>query len=80
MELQLIKGSFSTEDALSLLSKIIGEKIRFHESKIEKSHSEEDIHMRERRIQELQNDLHGIRQYLQKKSGQASLNAHITVD
>ncbi len=80
MELQLIQGSFSAEDAISLLTRIIGEKIRFHESKIEKSHSEEDIHMRERRIHELQNDLHNLRRYLQQKGGNASVKARIEID
>lgn len=79
MELQLIKGSFSTEDAIALLSRIIGEKIRFHESKIKKSHSEEDIHMRERRIHELQKDLHNLRHYLQSRGGNATVQATIEV-
>ena len=79
MELEFIKGSFSTEVAIGLLTRIIGEKIRFHESKIEKSHSEEDIHMRERRIQDLQKDLHNLRRYLQGRGENTHIQAHIEV-
>lgn len=57
MKLQLIQGNYSREDAMELISQLAAVKIRFLESKIEKSLNEEDIHMRERRIQQLQHDL-----------------------
>lgn len=64
MKIQLIKGSFSNADAMDLLNNLVSAKIRFHESRIEKSLNEEDIKMRESRIKELQRDLHEARKKL----------------
>jgi len=57
MKLQLIQGNYSKMEAIDLISQLAQVKIKFLENKIEKSHAEEDIHMREQRIQQLQHDL-----------------------
>jgi hypothetical protein len=64
MNIQLIKGSFSRQDALDLLTKLTEVKIKFHENKIRKDHDEEDVKMREKRIKELQQDLDRVKALL----------------
>ena len=61
MNLQLIKGRFSKEEGIELLTQMVQVKIRFHEQKISKSHDEADIKMREKRIKQLQQDLQEAR-------------------
>lgn len=80
MQLQLLQGQFSAREALNILSEMIQVKIRYHEAKIGASDSEEDIHMRERRISELQNDLHQLRTTLQKGSGLVSMEAAVQLN
>ena len=58
MKIHLIKGQFSSKDALDIITKMINIKIKFQEEKIENSHNEEDIKMRETRIKILQNYLY----------------------
>lgn len=70
MKIQLIKGRFSKEESIELLSQMVQVKIRFHEQKISKSHDESDIKMREARIKQLQNDLQEAKTHL--RSGEAS--------
>jgi hypothetical protein len=66
MKLQLINGFFSKKDALDILSQMVHQKIKYHESKINLSGSEEDIKTREKRIKDLQRDLFEVRQYIEK--------------
>jgi len=53
MNIKLLNGNFSKQDAMELITKFIQVKISFHESKIKQSHNEEDIKMRESRIKQL---------------------------
>lgn len=62
MNIELIKGDFTPSEALDILTQLVAVKIKFHERKIEKSDSEEDIKMRERRIRQLQQSMHDARQ------------------
>lgn len=64
MEIQLIKGQFTKAEATDLLTKMYRVKIEFQENKINSSHHEEDIKMREGRIKELQNALAETRKYI----------------
>ena len=66
MRTQLINGYFSGSDALDLITQMINVKLKYHESKIPHASSEEDIKSREKRIKNLQRDLHDIRQYVQQ--------------
>ena len=64
MNIQLIRGSYTQAEALDILTQLIHVKIRYHESKIEKSHNEEDIKMREKRIKQLQQDFYEAKQLI----------------
>ena len=61
MDLQLIQGQFSGDDALTIITQMIHVKIKHHESKINADSSEEDIKYRETKIKRLQQDLYEIR-------------------
>ncbi len=77
MEIQLIKGSFSAEDAADILSKMINIKIEYHQSKIDKSSNEEDIKMREERIKLLQRDLVSAKNYINLQGGKIALDGKL---
>lgn len=79
MNLQLVKGNFSQTEALDILNELVHVKIRFHENKINRSHNEEDIKMREKRIKQLQNDLHEARQSIFSKGESCCLEAEIKI-
>lgn len=55
--INLLQGSFSTNDALNLIDALLKVKIQYHEQKIVTDANEEDIKMREQRIKQLQDDL-----------------------
>ena len=65
MEIQLVKGQFNTQEALDIITKFIHVKIKFHESKISQSLSEEDIKMRESKIKHLQQELYKARKHIE---------------
>jgi hypothetical protein len=79
MKKQLISGHFSSQDALQLLTEMIHVKIRFHEGKINHQLNEEDIKMREKRIQALQKDLFDIRKEIEKSNGKVELQAELNI-
>lgn len=79
MELQLIKGHFTPQDAVDLITRIIDVKIKYHEGKITSESSEEDIKMREKRIKQLQKELFEVRQYISHKTGKISLDSTLTI-
>ena len=64
MHIHLIQGTFSKTDATELIGRLIQVKIEFLESKINKSHNEEDIKMREQRIKQLQHELQNARAHI----------------
>ncbi len=77
MNIHLIQGSFNSKDAIELIIRLINVKIQFHENKISKTHNEEDIKMRERRIKQLQNDIHNARKYIDSKGDNITLESEI---
>lgn len=79
MQLQLIQGQFTAQDALNIVADMIRVKIRYHEAKIEAGAMEEDIHMRERRISELQDALHQLRQSMPHSDALIHMEATITL-
>ncbi|HOZ80309.1 MAG TPA: hypothetical protein PLY34_20100 [Ferruginibacter sp.] len=79
MNLQLIKGSFKSSEALDLLSQLVNVKIKFHESKIENSQNEEDIKMRENRIKQLQQEFYETKQAILTKDKTCELESGITI-
>jgi hypothetical protein len=80
MKIEIIKGAYSSADAIELLIRMVDAKIKFHESKINASDNEEDIKMRENRIRKLQQDLHEVRQHLLKVDGRINLNSDLNID
>jgi hypothetical protein len=79
MDLQILKGNYSTAETIALLEKFVAVKINFIEQKIGNDSSEEDIKMRERRIKELQNNFSTIKQNLLVKAGFCNLQSTIQV-
>lgn len=75
----LIKGSFSKEEAINLITRMTDVKIRFHEDKIHHSDNEEDIKMRENRIKQLQKDLYEARTYIEHQNGRVEINSEIVL-
>jgi hypothetical protein len=67
MKIQLIQGKFNAQDAMELVSKMIHMKIKFHESRITNTCSEEDIKMRESKIKHLQKDLYEARNFISRE-------------
>ena len=81
MEIQLISGTFTVEEAEELLTAIFKTKIAFHEQRINTLRdSEEDIKQSEKKIVQLQETM---RNAIQKMKGKGqthtSLNAYIDV-
>jgi hypothetical protein len=74
MDIQLIQGEFSTEDTLYLVTQMIHTKIKYHENKIMRDSSEEDIKYRESKIKRLQKDLYDLR------TGAASEGRNLRID
>jgi hypothetical protein len=64
MQLQLIQGQFSHQEAINIITKMVHVKIKFHEDKIHSLSNEEDIKMRENRIKQLQKELYEVRNYI----------------
>jgi hypothetical protein len=79
MDIQILKGHFSSSEAIDILAQMVQVKVRFHESRIEKSQNEEDIKMRETRIKQLQRDFFEVKQRLLKQKS-AELNAEIKIN
>ena len=80
MNIKLIEGSYSSKDALELLTEIIHVKIRFQENKISGQCSEENIKSRENRIKYLQKSLFDAREFVERKGSNISLKFIIEVD
>jgi hypothetical protein len=79
MKIKLLNGNFESWDAIQLITSMIEVKIKYHESKINHSSREEDIKMRENRIQHLQKDLQEIRTQI-GTSKRINLHAEIEVE
>jgi cob(I)alamin adenosyltransferase len=77
MNIQLIQGQFSTQDAIEIITRLINVKIKFHENKINNAFAEEDIKMREKRIKQLQQQLHESRNYIQKQGENISIESEL---
>ena len=79
MKIHLMKGQFSSKDALDIITKMINIKIKFQEEKIESSHNEEDIKMRETRIKILQKELYESRKFIESNGDKISLESEINL-
>ena len=80
MNIPLIKGTFDKKEALNLITQLVHIKVKYHESRIEKSHTEEDIEMREKRIRQLHQDLYYAREYLASFEDTVELDSEIGIN
>ena len=79
MDIRLIQGTFSNDDALDLITKMIHIKIKYHEERIDQDSSEEDIKSRESKIKRLQKDLFELREAMPTQRKTVKLDAVITI-
>lgn len=80
MNLQLIQGQFSKQEAIDVITQMITVKIKFQENKINNAHAEEDIKMREKRIKQLQQQLQESRKYIENQAGNISLESELLIN
>ena len=79
MKIQLLKGQFTSKDALEIISKMISIKIKYHEEKIKNEDEEETIKMRENRIIKLQNELYESRKFIEANGDTISIDTEINL-
>jgi hypothetical protein len=74
MQLHILKDTFSKEEAIGLLTKIVPVKVKRHESKILKSYNKEAISMRERWTKQPQRDIYEAKQAVVSNGKNSQLN------
>jgi len=79
MQINLVDGQFDVAEGLSLISRLVEVKIRFHEEKINSLSAEEDIKMRENRVQKLQKQLEDLRGQLNGKAIKLQIKSEINI-
>jgi len=79
ISIQLIQGTFNSKEVVEIITEMIHVKIKFHENKISKSSNEEDMKYRETKIKNLQKDLYKLRNDLDSKNGNVTMNASIKI-
>ena len=79
MNIQLIKGQFSANEAIDIITKMVQVKIQFQENKINALSDEEDIKMREKRIKQLQKELDEVRTLITKKNTNIGIEAMLEI-
>ncbi len=80
MNMQLIEGHFTSAEAIDIITQMVHIKIRFQEGKITPECSEENIKMRERRIQQLQIELGELVRFIHQKSDSIGVIASVEVE
>ncbi|MEO6916140.1 MAG: hypothetical protein ABI151_11185 [Chitinophagaceae bacterium] len=79
MNLQLISGQFSSQEAIDIITKMVQVKIKFHEDKVYSESNEDDMKMREKRIKQLQKELFEIRNYIADKKEKLEMNSVVEI-
>lgn len=79
MNIELIHGHFSPQEAIDIITKMVHVKIKFHEDKIHSLSDEEDIKMREKRIKKLQKELVEIRNYITDKKTKIGIESVLEI-
>lgn len=80
MKIQLIQGQFDSKDALVLITEMIQMKIKYHENKIVKELSEEDIKYRESKIKTLQTQLFKLREVVNSNNEGLKIESVIKIE
>jgi hypothetical protein len=79
MNIQLIQGDFSVNDAIGIINAMIEIKIKYHENKIQKLSNEEDIKAREEKIKRLQKERLELRNEMLGRTGTVHLDSVIHI-
>ncbi|NDC77979.1 MAG: hypothetical protein EBZ67_08930 [Chitinophagia bacterium] len=79
MDLKIIDGVFSQQEAIDILTEMVRLKIRFHERHIENASQIEDISHREARIRELQSELQEARERILAGDTSVSLGGSVSI-
>ena len=77
MIIQLMQGQFKPTEAVEIISQMINIKIKYQESKITASCSEEDIKNRESKIIRLQKELNDAKNSILSKNEELKIDASI---
>lgn len=80
MNIQLIQGEFSSNDAIELIVQMVHIKIKYHENKINNHSIEEDIKTREAKIKRLQQELFELRKTINSKTNNVKVEAIIKIE
>ncbi len=80
MNLQLLKGTFSSKEGIDLITQLAHVKIKYHENKIKDTENIEDIKMRESRIKQIQKDLFEARKHIEANPKGVSLESIIVIN
>lgn len=80
MNLQLINGQFSGQEAIDIITKMVHVKIKFHEDKINTFTNEEDIKMVEKRIKQLQKELYEVRNFIDNKKSKIEMHSLLEIN
>lgn len=78
MVIQLMQGQFKPTEAVEIISQMIDIKIKYQESKITASCSEEDIKNRESKIIRLQKELSDAKNSILSKNEELNIDASIS--
>jgi hypothetical protein len=79
MNLKILDGVFSKQEAIDILTEMVRLKIRFHERRIETSSQIEDISHREARIRELQHELQEARERILAGDTSVTLGGSVNI-
>ena len=79
MKIEFIDGQFNAQDAVSILTQMIQIKIKFHENKINKNSSEEDIKFSETKIKRLQSELFKMREFIALRGEKISIETYFEI-
>ena len=79
MEINLINGSFTRNDAMHLINQLMNVKLEFHEDKINMHENLDDIKSREKRIIQIQNQLRACKEALLSVNGDVILKGEIKI-
>lgn len=80
MDVRIIDGVFSRQEAIDILTDMVKLKIRFHERQIELTSDEEDVSHREARIRQLQHELQEARNNIMAGEDSVSLGGSVHIE
>jgi|GEM_PF-7006661 len=80
MNIELISGTYNSNETLDLVTELVHVKIKYLEKKIESSMSEEEIKVRENRIKNLQREFYDFKQRVNQKDGRCKIQSTIQLN